>query len=78
MGHLDRGQLANADEGFIFLFRFTIGNDYSGFLLIIVFELNDTPDASAQKAIECFRVFLGNRHTAKTQIRESGLVVIVF
>ena len=84
MWHLDRCQRSNANwRKVLFLLvldtsiiKFSIPFDICIFIRLI-FQLHDTPDSSAEKAIVLLRICLIDRNTGKTHIGKGCLIAIL-
>ena len=84
--HLDRCQLTDTDWRNIFLlFLFgtkripiNVLNAKVIVALNLIIQLNDTPDTTAEKAVKFFRVFVGNRYIANSQIGKLCKKAVLF
>src|SRR5699024_5179881 len=79
-------QLADADRGnFLLLFLFgtqRISVDILDPEIIItlrfIVQLDNTPDASAEKTVEFFRIFVCNRYISQTEIGKFSKIAVLF
>ena len=65
MGHLDGRELANTDR-----------RSVPVFFHVLIIQLNNAPDTTAEQPVKLGRIFFINRNVFQSEIGELGLIVV--